>query len=60
MGVLVDLIKVQLIEISHACEHNAVAEFVDIVEMLLKDWRIYSFSDLVGLVFGESWELALG
>jgi hypothetical protein len=60
VGVLVDLIEVQLVEIAHACEDDTVAEFADIVEMLLKDWRIYSFWDLIGLVLGQSWELALG
>jgi hypothetical protein len=53
------LIEIHLVEVAHACEHNAVAEFANIVEMLLEDRWICLFRDLVGFVFRKSWELAL-
>ena len=59
MCVLVDLVKVHFVKVSHAGEHNAVAELADIVEVLLEDWRIDLFRRRVGLEFGESWEYAL-
>jgi len=57
--VLVDLVKVQLVKVAHAGEHDAVAEFADIVEVLLEDWRVDLFRRRVGLEFWESWKYAL-
>jgi hypothetical protein len=51
MCVLVDLVKVHLVEIADAGEDHAVTEFAYIVEMLLENWWVRFLWEFVGFVF---------